>query len=47
MTQFTEAPIFDADQHMYETPDALTQVPARAVLRGPCNSRSSAATPGS
>ena len=23
MTQFTEAPIFDADQHMYETPDAL------------------------
>lgn len=25
MTQFTEAPIFDADQHMYETPDALTK----------------------
>ncbi|BBZ27345.1 amidohydrolase [Mycolicibacterium madagascariense] len=23
MTQFTDAPIFDADQHMYETPDAL------------------------
>jgi len=23
-TQFTEAPIFDADQHMYETPDSLT-----------------------
>jgi len=25
MTQFTEAPIFDADQHMYETPDSLTK----------------------
>ena len=25
MTQFTEAPIFDADQHMYETSDALTR----------------------
>ncbi|PPJ33494.1 amidohydrolase [Nocardia nova] len=25
MTQFTNAPIFDADQHMYETPDALTK----------------------
>ncbi|EUA30706.1 amidohydrolase family protein [Mycobacterium xenopi 4042] len=25
MTQFTEAPIFDADQHMYETPEALTK----------------------
>jgi predicted TIM-barrel fold metal-dependent hydrolase len=25
MSQFTEAPIFDADQHMYETPDALTK----------------------
>src|SRR6202022_3994320 len=25
MTQFTDAPIFDADQHMYETPDALTR----------------------
>jgi predicted TIM-barrel fold metal-dependent hydrolase len=25
MTQFTEAPIFDADQHMYETPEALTR----------------------
>jgi len=25
MTQFTDAPIFDADQHMYETPDALTK----------------------
>lgn len=25
MTQFTGAPIFDADQHMYETPDALTK----------------------
>ena len=24
-TQFTEAPIFDADQHMYETPDSLTK----------------------
>ena len=24
-TQFLEAPIFDADQHMYETPDALTK----------------------
>jgi hypothetical protein len=23
--QFTGAPIFDADQHMYETPDALTK----------------------
>jgi predicted TIM-barrel fold metal-dependent hydrolase len=23
VTQFTDAPIFDADQHMYETPDAL------------------------
>ena len=23
MSQFTDAPIFDADQHMYETPDAL------------------------
>ena len=25
MTRFTEAPIFDADQHMYETPDSLTK----------------------
>ncbi|WP_025736732.1 amidohydrolase family protein [Mycobacterium genavense] len=25
MTQFDEAPIFDADQHMYETPEALTK----------------------
>jgi len=25
MTQFTDAPIFDADQHMYETPEALTR----------------------
>ena len=25
MTQFTEAPIFDADQHMYETSEALTK----------------------
>ena len=25
MRPFTEAPIFDADQHMYETPDALTK----------------------
>ncbi|WP_261558977.1 amidohydrolase family protein [Frankia tisae] len=25
MTQYTDAPIFDADQHMYETPDALTR----------------------
>ena len=25
MTKFTDAPIFDADQHMYETPDALTR----------------------
>ena len=25
MSQFTGAPIFDADQHMYETPDALTR----------------------
>lgn len=25
MTDFIEAPIFDADQHMYETPDALTK----------------------
>jgi hypothetical protein len=25
MTQFTGAPIFDADQHMYETPDSLTK----------------------
>jgi Amidohydrolase len=25
MAQFTEAPIFDADQHMYETPDSLTK----------------------
>jgi predicted TIM-barrel fold metal-dependent hydrolase len=25
MAQFTDAPIFDADQHMYETPDALTR----------------------
>jgi predicted TIM-barrel fold metal-dependent hydrolase len=25
MTQFVDAPIFDADQHMYETPDALTK----------------------
>jgi predicted TIM-barrel fold metal-dependent hydrolase len=24
VSQFTDAPIFDADQHMYETPDALT-----------------------
>jgi hypothetical protein len=25
MTQFTDAPIFDTDQHMYETPDSLTK----------------------
>ncbi len=25
MTQFTGAPIFDADQHMYETPESLTK----------------------
>jgi predicted TIM-barrel fold metal-dependent hydrolase len=25
MSKVTEAPIFDADQHMYETPDALTR----------------------
>jgi len=25
MTRFTEAPIFDADQHMSETPDSLTK----------------------
>jgi predicted TIM-barrel fold metal-dependent hydrolase len=25
VSQFTEAPILDADQHMYETPDALTR----------------------
>jgi predicted TIM-barrel fold metal-dependent hydrolase len=25
VTQFTDAPIFDADTHMYETPDALTK----------------------
>src|ERR1700710_2981900 len=25
MTQFKDAPIFDADQHMYETSDALTR----------------------
>jgi hypothetical protein len=25
MTQFTQAPIFDADQHMYETPESLTK----------------------
>ncbi|MEX5636462.1 amidohydrolase family protein [Parafrankia sp. FMc2] len=25
MAQFTDAPIFDADQHMYETPEALTR----------------------
>ncbi|WP_330255158.1 amidohydrolase [Nocardia sp. NBC_00565] len=25
MTHFTDAPIFDADTHMYETPDALTR----------------------
>src|SRR5699024_8065754 len=25
MSQFREAPIFDADQHMYETPEALTK----------------------
>jgi predicted TIM-barrel fold metal-dependent hydrolase len=25
MTQFIDAPIFDADQHMYEMPDALTK----------------------
>jgi predicted TIM-barrel fold metal-dependent hydrolase len=25
MTQFTDVPIFDADQHMYEIPDALTK----------------------
>jgi hypothetical protein len=24
-TQFKEAPIFDADQHMYETPESLTK----------------------
>ena len=31
-TQFRGAPIFDADQHMYETPESLTQLPAREVL---------------
>jgi predicted TIM-barrel fold metal-dependent hydrolase len=25
MQQFTDAPIFDADQHMYETPDSITK----------------------
>lgn len=25
VTQFTGAPVFDADQHMYETPDSLTK----------------------
>jgi hypothetical protein len=25
MTQFTGAPIFDADQHLYETADSLTK----------------------
>ncbi|HWG62444.1 MAG TPA: hypothetical protein VG253_12100 [Streptosporangiaceae bacterium] len=25
VAQFTDAPIFDADAHMYEAPDALTQ----------------------
>ena len=25
MTQFTDAPIFDADQHMYETAESLTK----------------------
>jgi predicted TIM-barrel fold metal-dependent hydrolase len=25
MSRFTDAPIFDADQHMYETPEALTR----------------------
>lgn len=25
MSQFTDAPILDADQHMYETPDAITK----------------------
>jgi len=25
MTQFIGAPIFDADQHMYETPESLTK----------------------
>ena len=27
-TQFTEAPIFDADQHMYETPRLADEVSA-------------------
>jgi hypothetical protein len=25
MAHFTEAPIFDADQHMYETAESLTK----------------------
>ena len=27
MTQFTGAPIFHADQHIYETPESLTTFP--------------------
>jgi len=33
MTQFTEAPIFDADQHMYETPESLTKYLPERYLR--------------
>jgi hypothetical protein len=34
MTHFTEAPIFDADQHMYETPDSLTKYLPEKYSRG-------------
>ena len=26
-----DVPVFDADNHLYETQDALTEVPARAL----------------
>ena len=44
--RFLDAPIFDADQHMYETAEALTKLPAgRYAPR--CNTASSAVRPGS
>jgi hypothetical protein len=33
MSQFTDAPIFDADQHMFETPESST-ISTREILAG-------------
>ena len=43
MSQFKDAPIFDADQHMYETPDALTRYLPKE-FQPKCNSFRSAGT---